>query len=234
MKTIKEYLNSVDEEELINQYMADFPPDVLEWMSHKEMVIGDYYESRKHAIHKHIHRLKSLDPTKQTVGSRNIFFAYRNLSDFNDDIEFSLVDENELKEKGCEAEIYSCIMIDHREVVGFCVADNKLTQHYLYNLLAFVLHEATYFGFEQEYREEAIRTLKKSEDQIKNHPETLHSMEEIDEMMKEKYGIDRNADKEASEEEELHQAAIKSWIEYRKYSKKRELNLLIQNLSWCD
>lgn len=70
MKTVHEYLCEIDSDELANQYMVDFPPDDLEWLSHKDMRIGEYYDLRKQAIRKFIDKLRYITPCTTEDGEK--------------------------------------------------------------------------------------------------------------------------------------------------------------------
>lgn len=230
MKTVHEYLCEIDSEELANQYMADFPPDDLEWLSHKDMLIGEYYDHRKQAIRTFIDKLRSIKPCQSEDGETKIFIAYRVIEDFCKDVDFSMVYEKELKEDLSNVKFYSCILVPHEEILGYYVANNKLTQHYLHKLLSFLIHEALIIGFEQERREEIIRLLEEAEEQARNHPESVLSMEEVDQMLHEEFGYIPDTDKETDEEEELRGKAGEAQMKYSDFSKKMELEELLRDI----
>ena len=231
MKTVLEYLHTVDIDKLVNKYMWNYQPDTMEFMKHEEMMVGQYYELRKQAIHKYIERLQKFNShVPANAGDRNIFVSYHTLKDSIRDVDFSMVSEKELKECGTDATFYSILMVPQEEVIGYYIADNPLTQQHLYDLLAFILHESSLFGFEQEHRDEVLKSLKESEDQIRNHPETLHSKEEMDEILKEKYGKDWDDDDESAEEKEFRRIALDAQFKYSRYSKKKELATLLSLL----
>jgi hypothetical protein len=50
--------------------MVDFPPDDLEWLSHKDMRIGEYYDLRKQAIRKFIDKLRNITPCTTEDGEK--------------------------------------------------------------------------------------------------------------------------------------------------------------------
>ena len=230
MKTVHEYLCEIDSEELANQYMVDFPPDDLEWLSHKDMLIGEYYDHRKQAIRTFVDKLRSIKPCQSEDGETKIFIAYRVIEDFCKDVDFSMVYEKELKEDLSNVKFYSCILVPHEEILGYYVANNKLTQHYLHKLLSFLIHEALIIGFEQERREEIIRSLEEAEEQAKNHPESLLSMEEVDQMLHEEFGYTPDTDKETEEEEDLRVRAGEAQMKYSDFSKTKELEELLRDI----
>lgn len=230
MKTIHEYLCEIDSEELANQYMADFPPDDLEWLSHKDMLIGEYYDHRKQAIRTFIDKLKSIKPCESGDGETKIFIAHRIIEDFRKDVDFSMVYERELKEDLSNVKFYSCLLVPHEEILGYYVANNKLTQHYLHKLLSFLIHEALLIGFDQERREEIIRSLEEAEEQARNHPESVLSMEEVDQMLHEEFGYIPDTDKETDEEEALRGKAGEAQMKYSDYSKRMELEELLRDI----
>ena len=230
MKTVHEYLCEIDSDELANQYMVDFPPDDLEWLSHKDMRIGEYYDLRKQAIRKFIDKLRSIEPCATEDGEKKIFIVFRKVKDFCKDVDFGMVYEKELKEDISSAKLYSCVLTPHEEILGYYVADNKLTQHYLDKLLSFLIHEALISGFDQERREEIIRSLEEAEEQARNHPESLLSIEEVDQMLQEEFGYTPDTDKETEEEEDLRVKAGEAQMKYSDFSKTKELEELLRDL----
>ena len=128
-------------------------------------------------------------------------------------------------------EVQSCLLVPHEEILGYYVANNKLTQHYLHKLLSFLIHEALIIGFDQERREEIIRSLEEAEEQAKNHPESLLSMEEVNQMLHEKFGYTPDTDKETEEEEDLRAMAGEAQMKYSDYSKKKELEELLRDIT---
>lgn len=231
MKTVHEYLCEIDSEELANQYMVNFPPDDLEWLSHKDMMIGEYYELRRQSICKFIEKLRSIEPCANDDGEKKIFIVFRKVKDFCKDVDFGMVYEKELKEDISSAKLYSCVLTPHKEILGYYVADNKLTQHYLHKLLSFLIHEALVIGFDQERREEIIRSLEEAEEQARNHPESMLSMEEVEQRLQEKFGYIPDTDRETDEEENLRVRAGEAQMKYSDYSKKKELEELLRDIT---
>ena len=52
------------------------------------------------------------------------------------------------------------------EIVGFLVSDTEFTQREIYEVLADVLYEASFFGYEQERLEDKIQKLRRAEKAI--------------------------------------------------------------------
>jgi hypothetical protein len=172
-----------------------------------------------------------MEPVKQADDELHIFFAYRSEGDGDDGIGFGMVIGKELIEKGTDANTYSCLFTKQEEIVGYYVAENDLTQHNIYDLLAFIMRESSSFGFKQERLEKTIHELKESIEQSEKHPETCRSAREDFKELREKLGEDYYEDEESDDLKELRYKIVEAQINYRKYSIKEELGILIGKLA---
>ena len=65
-----------------------------------------------------------------------------------------------------EPEHYTCDLTDHAEVMGYLVADTPLTIDNIETVLAQILFETSFFGYDQEGLPDVIESLKRSEEDI--------------------------------------------------------------------
>ncbi len=231
MKTVKEYLKEIDANRLVSTFLYNYPSDEVDLLQYKKMTIEDYRNNEEKALHAFIDRLKNMEPVKPEDDDMHIFFAYRSEGDGDDGIGFGMVIGKDLIEKGTDANTYSCMFTKQEEIVGYYVAKNDLTQHNIYDLLAFIMRESSSFGFKQERLEKTIQELKESIEQSEKHPETCRSAREVFKELREKLGEDYYEDEESDDLKELRYKIVEAQINYRKYSIKEELGILIGKLA---
>ena len=58
------------------------------------------------------------------------------------------------------------MMAELAEIAGFLVSEDEFTQSHIYSLIANVLFEASYFGFDEEKRKNALEDFQKSIESI--------------------------------------------------------------------
>lgn len=231
MKTVKEYLNEIDANRLVSTFLYNYPSDEVDLLQYKKMTIEDYRNNEEKALHAFIDRLKNMEPVKPEDDDMHIFFAYRSEGDGDDGIGFGMVIGKDLTEKGTDANTYSCMFTKQEEIVGYYVAENDLTQHNIYDLLAFIMRESSSFGFKQERLEKTIQELEDAIDERKNHPESARNAREVFKELREKLGEDYYEDEESDDLKELRYKIVEAQINYRKYSIKEELGILIGKLA---
>ena len=231
MKTVKDYLNEIDANRLVSTFLYNYPSDEVDLLQYKKMTIEDYRNNEEKALHAFIDRLKNMEPVKPEDDDMHIFFAYRSEGDGDDGIGFGMVTGKELIEKGADANTYSCMFTKQEEIVGYYVAENELTQHNINDLLAFILRESSSFGFMQERLEKTIQELKDAIDKHENHPEASRSAKEVFKELNEILGKDYYEDEESDDLKELRYKIVDAQVNYRKYSIKEELGIIIGNLN---
>ena len=231
MKTVKDYLNEIDANRLVSTFLYNYPSDEVDLLQYKKMTIEDYRNNVEKALYAFIDRLKNMEPVKPEDDDMHIFFAYRSEGDGDDGIGFGMVTGKELIEKGADANTYSCMFTKQEEIVGYYVAENDLTQHNIYDLLAFIMRESSSFGFKQERLEKTIQELEDAIDERKNHPESGRNAREVFKELREKLGEEYYEDEEGDDLKELRYKIVEAQINYRKYSIKEELGILIGKLA---
>ena len=231
MKTVKDYLNEIDANRLVSTFIYNYPSDEVDLLQYKKMTIEDYRNNEEKALHAFIDRLKNMEPVKPEDDDMHIFFAYRSEGDGDDGIGFGMVIGKDLIEKGTDANTYFCMFTKQEEIVGYYVAETDLTQHNIYDLLAFIMRESSSFGFKQERLEKTIQELEDAIDERKNHPESARNAREVFKELREKLGEDYYEDEESDDLKELRYKIVEAQINYRKYSIKEELGILIGKLA---
>lgn len=132
MKSVQEWLKEVDEEKLVRTCFSLPSNPCLEKWETPEIILA------------FIRRLKGLTP--EMPQKQRVFFA--SIS-YRDGIELILCDRDDLLTKRCP-ERGDCIFAEFAQVMGYWVADTELTLKWIYNVLAGVLAQLSFFGYTQE------------------------------------------------------------------------------------
>lgn len=169
MKTVQEWLREVDEKELTDTYLAEFPID-YKMIADRSLTLGMIRNRCKERFLAYLHELKTLEPVKPETPE--IFFAHKQWKAGHSGVETSLCKAEELCTK-VHPECYSWICVDFAKAMGYLISDAPLTQKNILVVLAQILHELSFFGYTQEEMEEEREKLEASLNECeegKTHP----------------------------------------------------------------
>ena len=215
MRTVQDILRELDTDRLIDTYLYDHPIQYGEWKDRTVSEIQDHCQEKLRAF---IGKLRTIQIKPPEDGWISLFFVHRCIRDECDDVSFHLIYLDEFREKGYDCQSYSYEFMDQAEIMGFYVAETPLMTHYLYDLAAVIMEEASFFGFEQQYLQEECEELGRRLKEIKDGTAELLSWDEI------KSEWDGLMDEESEDEKELHEKVRQAWIEYSEHSKRKELD----------
>lgn len=229
MKTVQEYLRELDRDRLIEEYLYKSPIE-FEKIHDKSVSVETVFQRVREYIGEYIDRLRKLDITQDDDGKQGIVFAHRCVGSNCESLEiaFPLVFKEELLEHGTEANSYAYEFSPQSEIVGYLVADNPLTQYYIYDLLADVMFEAAFFGFDEEHKEEEEQKVVQSCEEAMSPDFKGIPWEEVKAHLEEKMG--QKFDEESEDELEYHRAVWAAEMEYSQHSRTKEMNMIIEAL----
>ena len=125
---------------------------------------------------------------------------------------------------------YGCDFTEWQESLGYMVADNKLTQDYLNDLIIEYLEEITFFGMDPEQRAERLNEVYQSLDKDKFDMEKDRGIP-ADEFMKQlsnKYGWP--IDEKDEREDELKTKITEAEVDYLRYCHRRERRRILKEI----
>lgn len=227
MKTVQQVLRELDEDRIIDVYLYENP---IEYDRHEyllDQTVRDVREAVRNRLRQFIRRLKDMEITEPEDGHMGILYAHRTMDDGFGSQAFNLVHMDELLGRGVECENYAYEFSPQSEIMGFLVADTPMTQRYLYDLIADVLTEASFFGFEQEELAEKKAELEQSMKEVENGTAELRTWEELKAELE---NGDLPLDEESPDEEELRYAAMEAEWAYSRHSREKELTLIRESL----
>ena len=159
MKTVQEHLMEADRDRLLDAIAYDTICDTLLLLEYPDRTIAEIQNASKKRMNDLIEHLLSLEaiPTDHKV----LYLPPASSFDrrFNhEDRTLCLIDLNEIC-RDIYASGYSIEFSDWEETLGYLVADNKLTQDYIDELLIQYLHEISFFGADPELRKEKVKEV---------------------------------------------------------------------------
>lgn len=214
MRTVKEILQDCDREQFIATYNCEHPISLIFLKEEDaERTAAELIANRNQFLNGLIDRLIS-QPDKSV--DYILYAEHKYSQDLSEDVQFVLAET----EKIMAGDIFfpvSCILFEHSDIANIKVAETYTTKYYLYELMAYVLHEASWFGPEQEMKAEFEESLTEKGE--------YYSVDEVRQMIEDEYGIE--FEKRDAEEEELEMLIRKRIteleIEYNSFCRKREL-----------
>lgn len=188
-KTVQEVLRELDTERLIGTYRFHFPIGYEEHLELLDVTVREIQERVKQGLRQFIERLRTLPVQSPEDGKQGLLFAHRIMKGGSHEKTFELVFIDELLRDGVKCQCYAYEFTEQAVIMGFQVADTPLTQRYIYELVADVMHTASFFGFSQEDPPGEIEKLKQSFDESKTDvPKGMPFKDVLDELGK-RYGF---------------------------------------------
>ena len=150
MKTVQEYLRQADRERLLDAMAYDALSDTIMLLECKDMTVEQIQDACRKQTNDLIQHLLSIE----AVPSDHMVLYLMNASSFDRgfgqaDKCLCLIDLNEVRQD-IYASSYAFDLTDWKETLGYLVAENKLTQDYMIDLLSQYLNELSFFGTAQE------------------------------------------------------------------------------------
>lgn len=224
MKTVQEVLRDLDMKRLLDTYVNEHPIPNYELQA-MDIPASEIFKRHKDLYRQFVERLRSMKIQPPEDGHQGILFVSRYLKDYMEENVYELIHADGLLEKGVECESYAYEFTPQAEILGFLVADNPFTQANLYDLMSDVLHEASFFGFQQEALDEELERLKEAEAQAKaGEGITVEQLEQ--DLYKRLNWKPRWHHKEDPEEARLRKQAFEACSVYQTYCRAKELDLI--------
>lgn len=223
MKNVQTYLKELEREKLIDCFL-ERDPIPYHKSNRADWIVSDVTEHCRKQISDFIDRLCKLE-IKTSKDGDCVFFVHYIMENLYEEPCFSLVHLSEFKADLYNAYSYAYEFQDQAEIAGYLVADTPLTQEYIYELMADIMYEASFFGFEQEGLPEEKEKLSQAKEAMTNaNEDNFVSFDDYKESIGWK---DKHSDPEA---EKLWRAACDAVFAYNKYSDEKERKLLLNML----
>lgn len=187
MHNVQYYLKTLDLGKLEEQFFLSYPIHYEEWATDREKLdlpVGGIREWDHQRFRDYVEKLRNMTPVVRD-GKVGCIYSYRYLS-----LRETAQQQSEMfyPEEGADAENHWALEFEEPEVIlGYMVADNALTQLNIYETIADVLFEASFFGYDDEDRrngageiwkdvEEAMKSIDEYYADPNHDPEVLPPM----------------------------------------------------------
>jgi len=227
MKTIQQWLAECDKEKLIDTYIYQYFNDLSDIpLEYRAMSLDELIVRKKQNTADCIEHLLSLDIIEPKNGKTGIIFGHNHY----DSKEWAeLVYAEELLSVGVECKTYAYEFTLQAKMVGFFLAENEYTQKNQYEIIGAFLHEATFFGWKQEYLQEAIEDLELAIKETQNGNAKAVDFDAFLDELSDRYGLD-DGYQEGEEEEKIREEIQSDIFAFDNMCKKNALAEIIKLL----
>lgn len=224
MKTVKDYLANCDRDALIQTLCNNRLSDIVFLLEQREMTVDGIIDRYSRRMDQFIDTVLELKPLQ----SDGILFLFDVIDDPG--YEMRLVKAADLL-KSIDCETYGFMSVEWEEALGYRVAETKLTQDNITELLAQFVDEITFFGTNRKKRDERIEALHQSlEESAKEAREGMgvEADEFFDQLYRKKaWPIPEKDEKQNMLRDDVNHAKS----EYAKYSMTRELQRIRNSIT---
>lgn len=215
METVQVWLNKTDEEKLTDTYFTAFPIDYM-MIADQTLTLGEIRDRSRSQFLEFVRWMKQIEI--QPSDDPCVFFASKQYVEGYRKIGATMCRLADIRGED-QPECYAWSFTDYACVMGYFVAETRLTLKNMNCVLAEILHEVSFFGYHQEDMVAERKKLLEAEREIKEGK--CRPAEEVFEELAEKYGLDRwEPDPEAEEKERAIRAA---GYEYDLFCRNREI-----------
>ena len=239
MKTVQYYVQTLDKEWLIHTYLEMFPiPYEKEAESEpaNHLTVSEIRKAHETALSDYIERLKAMEAVPED--EEYIFIAEVIPGEFDEEIRYGMLVKSELLEKGLAAEVYDFYLEGQARIIGRYVADSAMTQKHIYKVIAAILYEISFFGFNEEKLEEERRSfaeaLKETEEIMSRRNDEIDSSDRdqtvfLDAVSKVKV-LDLEEIQPDKELRALEGRLHKSRLDYTTYLREKEIREVLEEI----
>lgn len=230
MKTVQEYLRNADRKELLDSIVYDLICDPQMLLEHKDKTVAKIQTTCRNNMNAFIDHLVSLKavPSDHMVLYICDTALYDRHSNCEDKVLY-LIDLNEVRQD-IKADSYGFDLTDWEETLGYLVADNKLTQDHITELLTQYLDEISFFGIDPGLHNKKINEVHESLEQAMKEIEDGHTIP-ADEVFKElaiKHGFP--LEEKDDIQEQFNAEVVNAAIRYNSYCQWRERSRILKSL----
>lgn len=230
MKTIQTVLCEADRERLLDSLAYDILYDMQLLLELKDRTITEIQEACRTQMSAFIEHLLSLqaEPSDHMVLYMCEATSFDKASN-HEDKTLHLININEIR-KDINASSYGFEFSDWSEALEFLVADNKLTQDYLYDLLAQFLNEISFFGTDPKERKKKVEEVHADLDQAMEEIKAGHTIpaEQVFREMAEEHGF--SVDEKDAFADSLKSEIFAAQYKYSRYCHWRERSRILESL----
>ena len=157
MKTVQEWLRETNAAEIIDTYLVEYPID-FQMLEDKKRTVADVLETAKENLSRLIQYLRTMEAD---CSEDSIFYAVHVRENQFPKVRADLSRQDEILEKELP-EHYAWDFTPWEKVMGFRIADTKLTLDHMETILAQILYGMTFFGSDHETWKQEVTNIEES------------------------------------------------------------------------
>lgn len=230
MKTIQTVLREADRNRLLDALAYDLLYDTKLLLELKDKTIEQIQKACRNHMNAFIDHLLA----QQAVASDHMVLYMCEASSFDrtfnhEDKTLNLIDLNEIKQD-INASSYAFEFADWSEALGYLVADTKLTQDYLYDLLSRFLNELSFFGADPEEHQKNVKKAHAELDQAMEEVKAGRTIpaEQVFRELAEEHGFP--VDEKDESMEGLRSEVLAAQYKYKRYCHWRERSRILESI----
>lgn len=230
MKTVQEVLREADRKQLLDSIAYDAICNTGLLLEYPDKTIAQIQEASRKRMNDLIDHLLSLEavPTDCMV----LYMTEATSFDrwYNHELwSLDLIDLNKIR-KDIYVSGYAFELTDWEETLGYLVAENKLTQDHMIELLTQYLHEISFFGADPELHRKEVEKVHADLEQAMQEIEEgkCTPAEEVFEEIARKHG--RPMDEKDDRQDELRDRITQAKAQYSRYCIWRERSRILMSL----
>lgn len=213
MKTIKEYLDELDIEELSEYFFVDrYLECVKNEKSFQNKTLSEIREISDRYLNRLLKRLKKLEPQKISHKKTGVFFGSEAMDGC---AVMQLVYIEDLIKDRVDAKLYGYDFAKHEEILSYYLAETQYTKNHINELFADFFWEITWYGIKQEKLDKMLNNLKKamkeSDEEIEKYKK-LKKPNKVTDIYKVNYPLVEDSDFIYDLESQLYKHTIKKQI----------------------
>ena len=226
MKTIQQVMKEMNLDHIENAYFYKYPVNLHSIKESDDMTVSAVKDKISKRFQDYLNRLLTMEIERDDKNTW-ILFAYKSYS-IDQCNEVGLIKAVDLvKAKDLSSvNTYEYVLTEQKEALGFLVADNKLTQDSIMDVVVEFLYEMSWFGYEQEGLEEEKRSLDDSIKECEEHPERMKAFDLDD--LRDEFGLPIK--EEYPREEELIHEIFNAEHAYTMYCRNIELERIKKDI----
>ena len=229
MKTVQDWVRELDKEKLIEVYFRAFPIKYEGSNEKESMTVKALKDAYYQAFSEYIDRICVMKTVPNENGSECIFCCGVTPGFPDDEYRYALFDKQEILEMGTEATEYDFSIEGQDHIMGYLVAETAFTREHIYEVIASILYEASFFGYNEEGLEEARSDFYKAqmemEEREKNGWQQTEEEKEYEEYLRSQISYDKPEGLQILENQ-LHEAQLA----YERFFQEHELREIQKEL----
>ena len=149
MKTVQQIIKSIDRRTLLQAYLAIDKPkiNVMETETMDEKMYREIKDDYKDAWNRFVESIITLMVKSNEFGKRGIILGFQ---DVHHSVSHDLFLEDEVLKYGVEADAYGYSLEEWETIPGYCVAPTRYTKKHIYEIMAQVLYNVSFWGYTKE------------------------------------------------------------------------------------